>query len=133
KFMDQAMDRTTGAPIYRATDGGFYKSEKGGAGWGQVSGPQPPVNPTRVLVDPQQPVNVYALIVPAVYKSPDAGKTWTRLSYPGFASRIAIAGSSPVTLYGYDFQGFNRSRDGGLVWNAVKVAPMKIGDKCDGS
>lgn len=124
---DVAIDPTNSQIIYAATDRGVYKSEDGGAVWAQVSGTQLTVNVTQVLVDPQQPLHIYAVSGSLVYKSIDAGRMWTRLPYPGFVRRLAIAGTTPVTLYGYDFQGFQRSVDGGATWTPFNVAPFQNG------
>jgi hypothetical protein len=80
-----------------------------------------------IIINPVTPTTLYATLNDeALYKSTDAGATWTELS-AGTESvpmwRLFIAPQTPTTLYGIASQeGKNRllkSSDGGLSWTPL--------------
>ena len=76
-----------------------------------------------VAADPQNSNTLYATSANSIWRSPDAGSTWTLLY--SFASSIrvvcvAVDPSNSNTLYaGTDSQGVFKSLDGGLTWTAI--------------
>lgn len=73
-----------------------------------------------IAIHPDQPQVIYAGLFDGLYKSSDAGKSWSS-STTGLVSRdiksIQIVASDPLTLYcGSMGFGVSRSRDGGGSW-----------------
>jgi photosystem II stability/assembly factor-like uncharacterized protein len=63
-----------------------------------------------------------------VYKSEDGGATWRYLRGSGFGGRsLAIAPTTPATLYFYGAGGVYKSADGGETWRAVNRG-LKLGE-----
>jgi photosystem II stability/assembly factor-like uncharacterized protein len=80
-----------------------------------------------LIIDPVTPTTLYATLNDeALYKSTDAGATWTELS-AGTESvpmwRLFIDPQTPTTLYGITIQGGKhrllKSSDGGLSWTLL--------------
>jgi photosystem II stability/assembly factor-like uncharacterized protein len=63
---------TTGTPLYRTTDGGMT--------WKSITNGLPATTTSKILVDPNQPKNLYVGISTGVCVSQDAGTTWQILS-----------------------------------------------------
>ncbi len=88
----------------------------------------------RLLVDPVTPTTVYASSELGIYKSTDGGLTWVAsgagLPAPSLAYRIALAPSTPGTLYADVTTGFPdylyKSTDGAGSWTLLPNAPTTI-------
>jgi photosystem II stability/assembly factor-like uncharacterized protein len=105
-----------------SSDGsGLYRSEDGGASWVRVSRGLD-VFVTAVLADPQAPATVYVLANLRIWKSLDAGATWTAAPQPrgqvGFES-LAIDPQTPANLYAGTTSGVWKSADGGATWRKL--------------
>ena len=77
---------------------------------------------TSLVFDPTTPTTLYAATAyGGVYKSEDGGTTWRYLRQSrevrGFL--LAIAPTTPTTLYVYGRRGVYKSADGGATWRAV--------------
>jgi len=77
---------------------------------------------TSLVFDPTTPTTLYAAtFYNGVYKSEDGGATWRYLRQSrevrGFL--LAIAPTTPTTLYVYGRRGVYKSADGGATWRAV--------------
>ena len=77
---------------------------------------------TSLVFDPTTPTTLYAAThYDGVYKSEDGGDTWRYLRQSrevrGFL--LAIAPTTPTTLYVYGRRGVYKSADGGATWRAV--------------
>ena len=82
---------------------GVFKSADGGLTWQQSSDGLAGVNPSTVLVAPDDPETVYAKIDPSIVKSEDGGQTWRSLdfgqgSFP-HRTKLAIDPFQPERLY----------------------------------
>src|SRR5271157_3484261 len=123
-----------------ATNAGLFKSSDGGQSWAMLSGngglPAAGADPgaaTDVVIDPTNDASVYAAIQGTppntsggVWKSTDAGATWSQLSggLPSGANRISLSISPDgTTLYAAradstsDFDAVYRSTDRGATWS----------------
>ncbi|HVR11725.1 MAG TPA: hypothetical protein VMW75_27030, partial [Thermoanaerobaculia bacterium] len=105
-----------------SSDGsGLYRSEDGGASWVRVSRGLD-VFVTAVLADPQAPATVYVLADLHLWKSLDAGATWTEAPPPerqvGIES-LAIDPRTPAILYAGTTSGVWKSADGGATWTKL--------------
>jgi hypothetical protein len=105
-----------------SSDGsGLYRSEDGGASWVRVSRGLD-VFVTAVLADPQAPATVYVLANLRLWKSLDAGATWTAAPPPkgqvGIES-LAIDPRTPAILYAGTTSGVWKSADRGATWTKL--------------
>ena len=137
----------TGEVFSRVLDvsAGILKSEDGGRSW---TGPDTLWQGYRVAavaVDPANssvlyasitpldcdyflcgwpPVDIPANWVPAVFRSADAGATWTKLDLPDdSASLVAI--DPQGALYARTRSGLARSTNGGVTWDALPNAGLR--------
>jgi photosystem II stability/assembly factor-like uncharacterized protein len=82
-----------------------------------------------VAVDPSAPDTVYASATGALFKSTDAGRSWSRLDVPGlcYAGRyqLTIDATPPARLLVATGCGVVYSHDGGTTW--VETAPIGAG------
>ncbi len=142
RIADIAIDPTDVNTVYAASAaGGVFKSTNGGIDWNPVFdeiGPQPV---GAIAIHPQDPNILYAGTGEAnaatdnyegtgIYKTTDAGATWTPMGLPNSYSigRIVVDPLRPETVYvavaGRMF-GFNperglyRSQNGGSTWEQL--------------
>jgi photosystem II stability/assembly factor-like uncharacterized protein len=115
--------------LYAGTSrGGVFKSIDGGESWG-TTGLAAGLTNNRVdalTIDPQNPRTVYAATVTGLYKSIDAGITWTRLSpdYLPSVQFLAIDPRRPDTVYAGESGccsdgALFKSADGGVHWTEI--------------
>src|SRR5437867_971820 len=124
-----------------AASGGIFKTSDGGIHWAPVFDDQPVSSVGAMAVAPSDPNIVWAgtgepyirsniSIGWGVFKSTDAGKTWTRmgLEQTGRIGRIAIDPRNPdvvfVAALGHSYgpqpeRGVYRTTDGGKTWERV--------------
>jgi photosystem II stability/assembly factor-like uncharacterized protein len=132
---------------WSGTNGGLFKSTDGGATWSRLqlappagsSGPASGASPEAIVqvnlgLAPSEPRRIYAAAAltrgTALYRSDDAGATWTRLPDARPASRIgggdlprlAVHPSDPDTLFVVSTVSW-KSTDGGHTFRAFKGAP----------
>jgi hypothetical protein len=105
--------------LYAGTESGLYRTEDGGAGWQAVPGLYGRV--VALAGDPTSPSTLYAAMEPAtggagVFKSTDAGETWTDVGPYEQLSSIAVSAASPSTVYVGTWRGVYRSTIGGGDW-----------------
>ena len=121
-----------------AASGGVFKSEDGGVRWSPIFDGQPVSSIGAIAVAPSDPSVVWVgtgepflrsniSIGWGVFRSTDAGKTWSRagLELSGRVGRIAVDGNSPdvalVAALGHGYgpqpeRGVYRTTDGGKTW-----------------
>ncbi len=130
--------RRTPWHIYPPSNGpgsGLYKSTDGGEHWAQIVGHGLPGKPGRIglAVAPGQPRRVYALVDAVgeggLYRSDDAGATWTRASGDDriwgrgwYFGGITVDPRNPDVVYACN-TALYRSEDGGKTFVPVKGAP----------
>ena len=118
-----AVDPAVPAIVYAGTASGLFVSLDGGGGWALVAG-LPHTVFGAVVFDPANASTVYAVSTDAgVFKSPDAGTTWTSIN-AGLAgtnpSTLAVDPSSSSTLYVGTIQnGVYKSSNGGGSWATI--------------
>ncbi|MGQ0703991.1 MAG: VPS10 domain-containing protein [Gemmatimonadales bacterium] len=132
-----------------AASGGIWKTSDGGITWDPIFDSQPVQSIGTLAVAPSNPQVVWAgtgephirshiSVGWGVYKSTDAGRTWTRkgLENTGRISRIVIHPTNPNVVlvasqgHGYGPQrerGVFRSTDGGDTWQPVLFVDENTG------
>ncbi len=137
---DIAVDPAKPSTIYTATPGGVYKSEDSGNNWALLKNGFPPKEKAEysaeigtVTVDPVNPQVLYAGVANIrqeelatgngnIYKSTDAGASWTQLSVGDPAAafyKIIVDPLDSRTVYAAASTGFFKSTDGGNSWTKI--------------
>ncbi len=124
-----------------SASGGLFKSDDGGTSWRPVFDDQPVAAIGSIAVAPSDPNVVWVgtgetfirsnvMIGDGVYRSTDAGRTWSHvgLEHSGRIGRIAVHPEDPdvafVAALGHAWgpqaeRGLYRTRDGGASWQQV--------------
>ena len=136
-----------------AASGGVWKSVDGGNRWEPIFDKQPAAAIGALAVAPSEPNTVWAgtgeawvirdsdVMGNGIYKSVDAGKTWTNMGLPesGRIGRIVIHPSNPDIVFAcvlgrvtgpQQERGVFRTTDGGQHWERVLFAGENVG--CSG-
>ncbi|MGH7232410.1 MAG: WD40/YVTN/BNR-like repeat-containing protein [Nitrospiraceae bacterium] len=128
-----ALDPTKPAILYAGTSGGVYKTVNRGGRWEKANtGLVSPellkssraLGVTMVEVDPHAPDTVYIGTLSGLYKSTDAGQTWTRIGQTlpdQMIITLLLDREMPGALYVAGREGVYRSEDGGTSWNAMNT------------
>ncbi|MFC1543737.1 WD40/YVTN/BNR-like repeat-containing protein [Gemmatimonadota bacterium] len=119
--------------------GGIFKSTDGGAHWRKLAGGLPEgengVEQADLVIAPSNPNRLYATVAMGrgvgIFRSDDAGETWTRITQDSRpAGRIgggdlpvpAVDPKNPDIVYSASVVMW-RSTDGGRTWTAIRGAP----------
>ena len=117
--------------VYAGTDFGLYRSDDGGATWRLLENPMKGSMVWSMAIDPVDPVVMFAGTgtpsTPGIFRSTDAGKSWSRLSVeiakdcPNVGvprpTGIAIDPTNDRNVWvGLEVDGVRYSRDGGETW-----------------
>src|SRR5271169_4626248 len=136
-----------------AASGGIWKSTDGGNRWTPLFDKQPVAAIGALAVAPSEPSTVWAgtgeawvirdsdVMGNGIYKSTDAGQTWTNMGLPesGRIGRIVIHPSNPDIVFAcvlgratgpQQERGVYRTTDGGKNWERVLFADANTG--CSG-
>jgi photosystem II stability/assembly factor-like uncharacterized protein len=136
-----------------AASGGVWKSTDGGNHWRPIFDKQPAAAIGALAVAASDPSTVWAgtgeawairdsdVMGNGIYKSTDAGKTWTNMGLPesGRIGRIIVHPSNPDVVYACVLgratgpqpdRGVFRTTDGGQHWERVLFAGENVG--CSG-
>jgi len=154
RFVDFAVPELEPTTIYAATgSGGLWKSMNNGISWESIFDNQPVISIGDVAVAPSDPNIVWVGTGEAttsrstywgdgVYKSTDAGKTWsnTGLKESHHIGRIIVDPKNPdivfVAALGHLYsenpdRGLYKTIDGGKTW--TKSLDVKVGDRAIGA
>jgi photosystem II stability/assembly factor-like uncharacterized protein len=122
---------------FNGTGGGLFKSSDGGGTWRQLTNGLPKdLSQTYVAIAPSDPRRVYATVAMAsgklgVYRSDDAGDSWTQITTdPRASGRIGggdlaipkVDPKNPDLVYVASTVTM-RSEDGGKTWSGFRGAP----------
>ena len=115
------VDRTNPSRVYLSACSGIYVSNNDGALFHKVQGIPFSARRTRVLrQDPVNPKVVYAGTTEGLWKTTDAGRSWTRVTSPNvIVNDVLIDARNPArVLLGTDRAGVLASDDGGQTFVA---------------
>src|SRR5437764_4852810 len=121
---------------WNGTGGGVYKSTDNGKTWRQLSGGLPEnIIQANIAIAPSTPNRLFASVALSpglvIYRSDDAGETWTRITTdPRPAGRIGggdlavirVDPKNPDVVYSASVVSW-KSIDGGKTWIAFRGAP----------
>ena len=122
--------------IYAGTrSSGVYRSSDGGISWQPISSGISGGRIRQILIDPQQPENVYVIAMfeqPEVYKSQDGGGSWRRLETSSVSTSIwweelmgppnlAMHPADPSHLIYTSGASISESRDYGETWTRLRI------------
>jgi len=120
-----AMDPITPTTLYAGTqDGGISRSTDGGGHWTAINTGLPPyLSIHELVVDPASPTTVYAATWAGVFKTENAGVSWSTANVGLtnlFVPALVVNPTTPATLYaGTVGGGVFRTTNGGGTWAAV--------------
>lgn len=114
-----AMARLGDTTLYAATDRGVFRLAEGSDLWEDASGSLLAGASIQALgVDPRSSQNLYVTAAAnsnptTVYRSQDGGQTWSDIGgVPSLYGSLAVAGTTPPTLYAGADRGVFRYREG---------------------
>jgi photosystem II stability/assembly factor-like uncharacterized protein len=150
RISDIEVDPKNSSVYYAATSiGGLWKSENRGITWRPLFDTGGSFNLCCVLIDPKDSNVVWlgtgensnprsAMYGDGVYKSTDAGKTWTRVGLeksehigrmlidPRDSNVVYVASQGPLWSAGGD-RGLYKTTDGGKTWKAILTISQDTG------
>lgn len=115
------VNPTAASNIVAGTSTGVFQTTNGGTAWGLTNTGLTSVNVTALVMDPVNPLNLYAgTINGGVFKSTDGGLLWAPEN-SGLSNRqilsLAIDPLSPTNIYaGTNGAGVFKSINGGSTW-----------------
>ncbi len=114
---------------FTGPNSGLYKSTDGGTKWRKLAGGLPDSDVGRIdfALAPSDPNRIYAAVQArhggGVYRSDDAGRTWTLVSTQRrLGNDLCVSPTDPNVVYSANRATY-RSTDGGRDWTAWKGAP----------
>src|SRR5712692_777444 len=128
-----AMDPHNPDVMYAGTTGGVYKTTDGTAHWSLVNNGLIPkekldaamaLSVNSMVTYPQKPGTVYAGTTKGLFKTGDAGASWTRIEKglaDTYISVLLIDPSNPSVLYVGTRKGVYKTTDGGQTWAAANA------------
>ena len=130
--------------VWAGTNGGIFKSTDGGTTWKQLTTGLPAVVQANLAISPANPQRIYASVAgydapgtsdargnAAIYRSDDAGETWTRITTDARPAGRIGGGDLPMPIPHPKNQDIVlmastvswKSIDGGKTWTSFKGAP----------
>jgi photosystem II stability/assembly factor-like uncharacterized protein len=82
-----------------------------------------------VLIDPEQPLRVYAADTSTLYRSDDAGQTWEQATNglpEGSLTALSLDPGRPQRLYAVVGEALYQSEDGAMTWSALPGAESDV-------
>ncbi len=121
-----AIAPTNTSVVYAAWVEEVDRSTDAGVHWTRTDLLQTGVRINGLVVSPDKADIVYAALgeprtsaSQGLFKSSDGGESWTQLGFGSAAFAVAVAASSPDTMYVGSTDGVYKSTDGGGTWTKV--------------
>jgi photosystem II stability/assembly factor-like uncharacterized protein len=117
-FVHLAMHPSDPNVVYAGTYmGGVFKTEDGGASWGEANNGLTYSQVNGIAIDPSRPATVYVVNQDGVFNSTNGGENWSCLR-EDICHSLALNLKNPQVIYvGTRFDGVFKSEDGGLHWS----------------
>jgi len=120
-----------GTSAFNASGGGIYKSTNQGMSWSQSNSGITSTTIDAIAVDPNTPTTLYAVGSGTLYQSTTSGASWMALSLGanksiGANATLAIAPTSPSTVYIGSSTGMLYTNNGGTSFNVVSSVPAPV-------
>lgn len=96
-----------------------FKSTDGGSTWFPLDLGLTIPTGGALAIDPQNPSTVYAAVGPAIYKTTNAGSTWTARTTDFLAVQITIDPINTSIAYATSFNSFHKTTDAGNTWRRL--------------
>ena len=128
-----ALDPHNPDVMYAGTTGGVYKTTDGTGTWQLVNNGLIPkekldaamaLGVNSVITDPVRPGTVYAGTTKGLFKTVDAGASWTRIEKgltDAYISVLLIDPSDPAVVYAGTRRGVHKTIDAGESWTPVNT------------
>lgn len=125
------LDPNQPQTLFAGTSGGVYRSFDGAKMWTKVNkGLVAPdvlktsraLSVVKIKIDPHHPKTVYTATLKGLYKTTNAGDSWTRIGKDlpdQFLSDLILDSARPNVLYVASREGIHKSLDGGATWQAM--------------
>jgi len=109
-------------------EGALWKSTDGGESWADVAPDLLDPYFSALAIDPETPSTLYLGVKDRVFKSLDAGATWTGVTLPGFpdgerVEELVVDPRDPDVVYACAWLALYKSFDGGATWWRSPEAP----------
>lgn len=130
-----AVDAATPTTVYAGmyNDSGVYKSTNGGGIWSMSSNGLPSSGSYSIeafVINPQAPAGLYIGTSIGVFRSTDAGASWSNVGPSGqYVRSLALNPQTPTTVYAGTFGGgVFKSTNGGLSggWTPVNTGLTQL-------
>lgn len=114
---------------YEGSAGAVYRSINAGSSWSKLAAAGLSATVYAIAVRPDNPGVIFAATSSGIYRSTDAGASFTKVSSViNYCKDVLIDPGNPNTVWvGTYNQGVYRSTDGGSTWTAVNSG---LGDMC---
>jgi len=113
-----AVDPLTTTIIYAGTDsGGVFKSTDGGENWNTINTGLPKTHVNDIAINPLTPATLYVGTDSGLFRSSDAGASWSATGLSFAVYDLAIDPKTPSTFYGLSPYNIVKSTDEGRTWS----------------
>lgn len=123
-----AFDPSSASTLLLGTSEGVYRSTDRGTSWLPSDTGLTASLISRLAVDPHRPGTLYASLPGPgpLYKSTDAGETWSRINGISQVRDIALDPKTPSLVYAATNSGLLRSQNGGATWVLINATELGI-------
>jgi ligand-binding sensor domain-containing protein len=124
--MEQSMGKEYRGYLFAGTEGGIYRANPCFCGWTAMGEARFQYSTVYTLVVNPSDDTIYAGTKDGLFKSADAGQTWTQVLSRQKIMGIAVNPDNPRILYSVSEDGgVFRSQDGGASWKATEPSYIK--------
>lgn len=121
-----AADPRASGTLYAILGGTLYRKSADSAWTARRTGIPTDFGPSFVVVDPQDSATLYLGSTEGLFKSTNAGESWTALEYPRYYNTgLAIDPFDPQHLFLSASPRVRESRDGGMTWSDLTPLPRE--------
>lgn len=118
----------SGSAWLAGTSAGAFRSIDHGATWQLSNAGITASGVDNLIVDPHRPGVLYATMSEDLFRSTDAGTTWSPLPGIAHVRALAVDPRTPSRLYAGALDGVWRSQDGGTTWLRINNEEIAIID-----